>query len=208
LAKGITEIGKKIISMNAEFLSDEEVIRITDEEFVEVLRENLVGNFDLKLSISTAEADNQKAEELAFMLQTTAQAIGPELATIILADIARLRKMPLLAKKLEEYQPQPDPLAQRKAELEIALLEAQIATEQSKAFENNAQAQLDLSRARKEGSQADKLDLDYVEQETGVTQERDLQKQKAQSEGNINLELFKKALETPKETSPEQETQQ
>jgi len=114
LAEGIKQIGRKFIAMNAEFLSEEEVIRITNEKFVTVKRDDLAGNFDLKLTISTAEADNDKAQELAFMLQTTGQTMGVEFSQIILADIAKLRKMPALAKKIQEFKPTPDPLEQEK----------------------------------------------------------------------------------------------
>lgn len=197
LAAGIIQIGRKLISMNAEFLSDEEVIRITDTEFVAVRRDDLAGNFDLQLSISTAEEDNQKAQELAFMLQTTGPNDDPAIRRMIQADIARLRKMPDLAKKLEEYQPQPDPMAIKKAELEIALLEAQIAKEQSLTVKHTATAELDghkigkeqsqaelnmarsdaeHAKARHLGSKADSQDLDYLEQESGTHQERELQK--------------------------------
>jgi hypothetical protein len=113
LANGIVEIGRKIIAMNGEFLSEEEVVRVTNEEFVTVRRDDLPGNFDLKLTISTAEADNQKAQELAFMLQTMGNSMPMDMSQMILADIARLRKMPDLAKKIETYQPQPDPMAQK-----------------------------------------------------------------------------------------------
>ena len=34
LAKGMTEIGNKIIAMNAVFLSEKEVIRVTNKEFI------------------------------------------------------------------------------------------------------------------------------------------------------------------------------
>ena len=202
LADGMKEIGHKIIGMNAEFLSEEEVIRITNEEFVAVRRDDLQGRFDLTLGISTAEADNQKAEELAFMLQTMGNNMDANMSQMILADIAKLRKMPELAKRIEEYQPQPDPIAQKKAELEVALLEAQIATEQSKAQENQAEAQLDLAKADtervKQGSltsDKDKKDLDFVEQEAGITQERELEKNAAQAKGNMALKAFEKLLD-------------
>lgn len=183
LSSGIIKIGRKIISMNAEFLSDTEVIRITNDQFVKVRRDDLAGNFDLSLSISTAEEDNNKAQELAFMLQTMGNNMNPELSKMILSDIARLRKMPDLAQKIEAFQPQPDPLAQKKAELEVALLEAQVATEQSKAMLNQAQAQLSSGKIGTEMAKADHLksgtdmkNLEFVEQESGVNQERELQK--------------------------------
>lgn len=48
LAYGVVLIGRKIVSLNAELLSDEEVIRITDEEFVTVRRDDLPGNYDIR----------------------------------------------------------------------------------------------------------------------------------------------------------------
>jgi hypothetical protein len=44
LAQGMVEIGNKIIAMNAVFLSEEEVVRVTNQEFVKVKREDLKGN--------------------------------------------------------------------------------------------------------------------------------------------------------------------
>jgi O-glycosyl hydrolase len=57
LSNAIVKIGRKIVSMNSEFLSDREVIRITNDEFVKVDKNDLAGNVDLKLSIYTAEEE-------------------------------------------------------------------------------------------------------------------------------------------------------
>ena len=175
LSNGINQIGRKIISMNSEFLEDEEIIRITNEEFVAINRNDLGGKYDIKLNISTAEADEQKGSELAFMLQTMGNSMPAEMSQMVLADIAKLRKMPDLAKRIEEYQPQPDPVAEMKAKLEVALLEAQIANETAKAKENEvdvalktAKTQTEQAKARSMHSDADSKDLSFVEQESGV----------------------------------------
>ena len=188
LSSGVVQVGRKILAMNREFLSEEEVIRITNEEFVTVRRDDLPGDFDLKLSISTAEEDNNKAEQLAFMLQTVGPNEDPSVRRMILADICRLRKMPDLAKRLEEYQPQPDPLMQEKAQLEVALLRSQVEENQARSQKYLQAAQLDAARSGTEGakqghlnSAKDLLDLDFVEQESGVKQERDMQKQGEQA---------------------------
>ena len=173
------------------------MVRITNDEFVKIRRDDLAGEFDLKLSISTAEEDNNKAEELAFMLQTTGNGMDPGMQKMILSDIARLRKMPDLAKKIESYEPQPDPLAQRKAELEIALLEAQINAENAKTQERLATAQLNGAKVGTEGAKAgnissdtDLKNLDFVEQESGVKQERDLQRVGEQAKSQAKLKLL------------------
>lgn len=198
LSSGITKIGRKILSMNAEFLSDEEVVRITNDEFVKIRRDDLAGEFDLKLSISTAEEDNNKAEQLAFMLQTMGNNMDPELSRMILGDIAKLRKMPDLAQKITSYQPPPpDPMMQKKMELEVALLEAQLMNEQSKAQLNQATAGLNEAKIGteqvKQGnlqSDTDQKNLDFVEQESGVKQERDLQKHGEQARSQAKLKLM------------------
>ena len=205
LSAGMVKIGRKFISMNSEFLSDEEIVRITNDQFVKIRKDDLAGNFDLKLSISTAEEDNNKAEQLAFMLQTIGPNSDPELSKMILADITRLRKMPDLAHKIESFKPEPDPLQQKKAELEIALLEAQIAAENARAQRDSAQAQLDMAKIGTEGakaghlkSDADLKNLNFVEQESGVTQERDLQKSGEQARSQAQLKTLDHQMQREK----------
>jgi hypothetical protein len=171
LANGINQIGRKIISMNSEFLDDEEIIRVTNEEFVAINREDLGGMYDIKLNISTAEADNEKAQELSFMLQTMGNNMDPAMSQMILSDIARLRKMPDLAKQIKEYQPQPNPMAEQKAQLEMQLLQAQIQNETAKAMENQvdveykkAKTVTERSKSRNIDSKSDMEDLNFVEQ--------------------------------------------
>jgi hypothetical protein len=194
LAAGIIECGRKITAMNAVWLEDEEVVRITNEEFVTIDRQDLSGKIDIKLKISTAEADDTKAQELAFMLQTTGPNSDPGEVRMIRAEIAKLRKMPELAKKIEEYQPEPDPLAVRLQELEIEEAEARIAKLHSEARENDAESELDLAKARQAQSDADLKDLDFVEKESGTQHERDVDKITSQADGNIRHEAVKAAL--------------
>jgi len=175
LSTGLTQIGRKVISMNAEFLEDEEIVRITNEEFVKIDRNDLGGKYDIKLNISTAEADNEKAQELAFMLQTTGPNSDPGEVRMIRAEIAKLRKMPELAKRIEEYQPQPDPLAQQMQMLEMEMLKARIANETAKGQENQvdvglkqAKTATEQAKARNMHSDSDGKDLDFVNAESGV----------------------------------------
>lgn len=183
LSAGLKEIARKFISMNSEFLSEEEIIRITNEEFVTVRRDDLAGNIDLRLNISTAEADKAKSERLAFMLQTTAQSMGPEFTTKILSEIAKLDKMPDLAHELANWkQPEPSPEQQELAQLEIALKKAQLANEIAKGKENEvdvilktAKTETERAKAKELGSTTDLKDLDFVDRESGNTRERELE---------------------------------
>lgn len=205
LGEGIQKIGKKILAMNAEFLSDEEVIRITDEDFVTINRDNLKGTFDVELGISTAETDQIKAQELSFMMQTMGQSLPFDLTKLILSDIARLRKMPDLAKKLEKYSPEPDPMQQQlqqleveKLQLENALIKAKIDAVYMDAQHKNVDGQVKQAKARNLEADTNLKSLDFVEQESGVKQERDLQRMQAQSKGNMQRDVLNVALNQTK----------
>ncbi len=201
LSDGVIKIGRKIIGMNALFLEDEEVVRVTNEEFVQIRRDDLMGEFDLRLTISTAEEDNAKAQELAFMFQTLGPNVDWGITAMILGDIAELRKMPDLAKKIRDYQPQPDPIAEQKAQLELLLLQAQIATEQARAASFGSGANLntqkigtEAAKAKALSSSADLTDLDFVERESGVTQARDLEKMWTQADAQTRMKLVENYL--------------
>ena len=191
LAKGMTEIGEKMIAMNGEFLSEEEVIRVTNTEFVKIKREDLAGNFDLTVDISTAEVDNQKAQDLGFMLQTIGPNMDFGMVQMILADIADLKRMPALAERIRRYQPQPDPLVEKAKELEIMKLEKEIEEIVARTERLKADAQKKLA-------EADHKNLEVVEQETGTKHERDMEKQKGQAEGNQNMLITKALLDKRK----------
>lgn len=202
ISAGLVQVARKIVAMNAEWLEPEEVVRITNEEFVNVRRDDLAGNFDLKIGVSTAEEDEKKAQELAMMLQTMGPNMDPAMTKMILSDIARLRKMPELAKKIETYEPQPDPMQVRMQELQMALLEAQIATEQAKAASLGTQAAVNQGKSITEGAKTRNLDadtdrknLDFVEQESGVHQERDLQKAAVQAASQEKLAVTQHILD-------------
>lgn len=197
LAKGMADIGTKICAMNAVFLSEKEVVRITNEQYVEINREDLKGNFDIEVDINTAEIDNQKSQDLGFMVQTLGNTVDQTITLSLVAKIAELKRMPDLAHELRTWQPQPDPMEEQLKQL--AIQKAQLENEelQSKIALNNA-------KAKEAASSGDLKDLDYLEQESGTKHARDMEKQKAQSQGNQNLQITK-ALTTPTkegETTP------
>jgi hypothetical protein len=189
IAKGMIEIGQKIVSMNAVFLSKEEVIRVTNSEFVTVKREDLQGNFDLDTDISTAEVDNQKAQDLAFMLQTIGNNMDMSITLMILAEIAELKRMPELAEKLRRFKPEVTPEQQQMQALQLEEMKLKVEELRSKVELNRAKAAEALASK-------DQKNLDYLEQETGTKHARDMQKQGAQARGNQALQVTK-ALTTP-----------
>jgi hypothetical protein len=201
LSSGMCKIGRKIIAMNQEFLDEKEVVRITNEQFIEVRKDDLAGQFDLDLTISTAEEDNAKAQELAFILQTVGPNSDPEMTKMIMADIARLRKMPDIAHKIEMYQPQPDPYQQKIQELEILKLQAEIATEQARAASFGAQANLNTQKINTEGAKANHLQaaadretLDFVQEETGTNHERAMDGLRTQAQSQLGLKIAESQL--------------
>ena len=201
ISAGVVKVGRKIIAMNQAWLDEEEVVRVTNEQFVAVRRDDIQGMFDLALTISTAEEDNAKAQELAFILQTAGPVMGTDLIKMVMSDIAKLRKMPDIAKKIMDFQPQPDPIAEAKAQLEIKLLEAQIATEYARAASFGAGANLstvkqgtEQAKAKALDASADKTNLDFVEQSTGVTQERSLQGLRTQAEAQAATKVVESVI--------------
>lgn len=192
LAQGIAELGRRIISMNAEFLSEEEVVRITNDEFVTVARDELAGEFDLKVDISTAEVDEQKSQDLAFMLQTVGPNTDFEFVKMILTEIAELKRMPRLAEELRNFSPTPDPLEQRRMEAEVRKLELENAELESKIALNNAKAQEALMKA-------ERTEREDLEGGLGVTHQRQVEQDGAQARANQDLEVTKALLKPKKE---------
>ena len=189
LSAGLEKIGRKIIAMNAEFLDDEEVIRITNKKFRTIRRDDLTGDFDLRVKISTAESDNQKIEKLAFMMQTGQQSMDPEEAKLVRAEIYKLQKMPDLADKILSYQPQPDPVQQEMQQLQLERmrlenikLQSEIEERNSRAIENQvdvelkqAKTQNELAKAGKLTSEKDLADQEFIRRDFGVDHQQKMQ---------------------------------
>ncbi len=180
LAAGMIMIGRKITSMNQQFMSEEEVVRVTDEEFVVVKRSDLAGEFDLIVDISTASVDEQRAQDLGYMLQTMGPDMDPGLSQVILSEIADLKRMPALAERIRSYEPKPDPLAQKMQELQIVQLEQQIALEEAKTMKTTAEAE--------------NIALDTQMDADGTSHERAVETVGAQAAGNRDLEVTKALL--------------
>ena len=135
------------------------------------------------------------------MLQTMGNTMPQPMSQIILEDIARLRKMPELAKKIKDFVPQPDPVHEQIQQLEIVKLQAEIEKIQSETLENTAEAGLDDAKAEQARSDTDLKDLQFVETESGVTQERNLEQDGAQARANLERDVIKEALKGGNEGS-------
>jgi hypothetical protein len=188
-AAGVAKIGQKFLSMSKDFLTDEEIIRVTNDVFVAITRDGIDGKFDVTVSVSSAEEDNLKAQELSFMLQTVGPAVKDfGIIKKVMSEIARLRKMPELAHDLMNYEPQPDPLEVARVQAEVAKLEAETRAE-------NARADYYIAQAKKAAAEADHQALETVEQGTGTTHVRDMAQLEAQGEANQDLTITKGLLD-------------
>lgn len=201
LAKGIEEVGKRFLAMSAEFLEDEELVRITNDRFVKIQRKELAGEYDLKISVVSAEENSARSQELSFMLQTLGPSVPLPIANKLLVEYARINKLPDIAHEIKNYQPEPDPL-QEQMQL-LALQEMSLKIEQAKLNLDATQIENALkvaeiahtqAKTAKARSEADLSSLDFVEQESGVKQARDVERIQAQAMGNIQLEERKAQL--------------
>jgi len=178
----IKPLMRKWMSYNSEFLSDEEVVRITSEKFVEVRRDDLGGKIDIDIAISTAEDNAAKSQELSFLLQTLGNSVPFELTQKVLGKIARLSRMPDLEKELLEFKPEPDPMEQQLKQLEIEKLKAEIAAIKADTRENlgdeaekfakadkiKAETQKILSETEKISSEKDLKDLQFLKEDEQI----------------------------------------
>ena len=134
-------------------------------------------------------------------MQTMGQSLPFELSKLILSEIAKLRKMPDLAKNIEKYAPEPDPVQQQLQQLEMQNLQLKNQLIQAQIQETIANAQkilgagnVDMAKARNLEADTNLKSLDFVEQESGVKQERDLQRMQAQAKGNMQRDVLNVAL--------------
>ena len=181
---------RKWMSYNSEFLEEEEIIRVTNEQYIPIRRDDLDGRIDIDISISTAEDNAAKSQEISFLLQTVGPNEDPTIRRELMAQILELMRMPEQAEKLRNYQPQPDPMQQQLQQmqmqqmmLEMEKLKAEIADKYARAGENEidaevkkAKAQVEMAKARKLGSEADTMDLDFMMKDQGMDQMKEMQK--------------------------------
>lgn len=192
----MANIGRKTIMMNQAFMPEEQVIRITNKEYVTIKREDIQGEFDLIVDVSTPEKDNEKSQDLGMILQTNAANMDPELAKKVLGKIVRLKKEPTLAHQIETHQTEPtqqelethqanmEEAMMRKKLLQMQILEmakkienmdANILEKTSRIAENakdtveaQAHAELYLAQADKLRSETDKIDKEFVDSSDGL----------------------------------------
>jgi hypothetical protein len=179
----IKPLMRKWMEYNSEFLKEEEIVRMTNDEFVPIKRDDLKGLIDIEIEVSTAEDNSAKGQELSFLLQTLGQGMDIGMKNLLMSQIAKLHKMPDLAKQLQEYKPEPDPYIEKMKELEMQKLMSEIEERNSRARENavdiqvkSAKAQLDQAKAANMQSDTDLKDLDFTRTAEGRSFQEEMQK--------------------------------
>lgn len=201
IAEGIVQVAYKFQAMNSELLTKDDVIRLTNKKFVQVDPDNLNGDFDLTIDISTPEMDKAKADDLVMMMQTGQNTFPFEFVQRIIAEIARLKNMPDLEQYILEYAPEPDPLQEELKQLELAKVRAEIAEIEARTAETLAKAQVNLAevdvrhaRADNTVSQTDKNNIQTYKEANGISQEEKLQIEESKARIKEQQDLLKHRL--------------
>jgi len=131
-----TRIFEDWLAYGMEFLEEEQIRAL----FGDIPKEAMLGEYHVKLSVSTELNKQVQIQQLNLLLQQS-QAMGqsapPEVMNAIVAEMFDLFDKPHLAEALRSYQPQPDPMQQQMMQLEMQKLQAEI-------NKLNAEAQTDL----------------------------------------------------------------
>jgi hypothetical protein len=206
LSEMFKDIARMTVAMNQAFLEEQEVIRITNR-FVAVRRDDLTGEFDFDMDISTQERDNDTSQKLTMLLQTNAASMRPEIQHKMYKKLAMLWKMPDLAEDLGEYTPpQANPMEEEmhkhqletlrleniKLKKQIEELDSRITDRISRAIENQsdvtqkeAKALLDDAKARKLNTESDLNDQRFTESYDGTDVQKKMALTAQQYENNL-----------------------
>lgn len=207
------DMARMTISMNQVFLSEEEVIRVTDKEFVTIKRDDLQGEFDLKIKVSTPEKDEDQANKIMTLMQTNAANMDPEISKKHYVKMAELWKLDDLAESVANYVPQPNPKQEELLALQIeeqklknALAMKQLEDYDSKIYERlsrtdenvkgdsalkQAKADQAFATAEKLKAETDILDSSFLALQTGQKRMEEIQDQEFKLAGEIAKEETK-----------------
>jgi len=219
------DMARMTIAMNQVFLSEEEVVRITDKEFVTVKRDDLQGDFDLRVQVSTPEKDEDQANKIMKLMQTNAANMDPSIAKMHYVKMAELWKLNDLAEAVDSFEPQANPQQQQLLELQIeeqklknALAmkqlddyDSRIAERVSRATENQYDQQLKSSKAEQQlavaeklRSETDILDASFMRLQDGTDRLEKVQDEEYKASVDMAKQQFQKAaLNVPAKTISE-----
>ena len=180
---------RKWIRYIKEFMEPQEIERITDKPFVQAQNDN---EYDIKIHLESKETRAAKAQQTGFVLQTMGPNMPHEQQQTLLARYMKLVGEPDIAKSIEDYKPQPDPVQQQMQQLELAKLQAEVKNEQAKGMENaqdvelkKAKTAVEQAKARSLHSDSDIKDLNFLKEEQGIPHQEDMQKEQLKAEKEL-----------------------
>ena len=195
IAKGLEEIGAKILKMNTEWLNEEEVFAITQTDFVKIRKEDLQGNFFLQVRIKSNSEAEGKAQQMSFLFQTMGPNADWGMQKLMLLELGQLYNLDTFVSALQKYEPQPDPIQQELAQLEVELAKAKLQKEQEEAAYYRARSNYIDAQIGNTQADTDLKNLDFMEQQEGVKHARQKEiveaQARAQNEGKIATETLK-----------------
>lgn len=195
ISRGLEKIGNKILAMNMEWLEEEEVVALTQFDFINIKREDLKGDFKLSVKLKSNSEAEGKAQQLTFMAQTLGAEADWGLRKIMLMEIGSLYNLDTFVSAIKDYEPQPDPIQQELAQVELETAKAKLAKEQAETQYYEARAAFIDAQIGNVQSQTDLNALDFMEQQEGVKHARQREiveaQARAQNEGKIATEMLK-----------------
>jgi len=215
------DMARMTIAMNQVFLDEETVVRITDREFVKVKRDDLEGDFDLRVKVNTPEADDDKATKIMKLLQTNAATMDPGIVKLHYVQLAELWKLETLAGAVEAFEPKPDPMREELMRLQIeeqklknAMIQKEMESEDSKIFERlsrkeeNLSADIDLKKAKAEqalavaaklNEESDLLSQSFLEIQSGEKRQEAIEDQQFKADVELAKEEKKSDIKMAQE---------
>jgi hypothetical protein len=200
------------MSYNAAFLQPEEVIRITNEEFVPIKRDDLLGNVDIDITVASLEDNSAKSQELSFLLQTLGNSVPFEITQHLMGDMLELMRMPEQAKRIREFQPPKDDMQEQVKQLELQRMQLELAKLQSEIERNKAKsaedqvdvilkqnkAELEAAKARLTNSTADLKDMDFLRADEGIDHQQKMAEFSAKQQATLDskaLDAYHRSLD-------------
>ena len=160
LSNALIQLAIKVMRLDIELLSDEEIMLKTGQEQVFIERNQYQPLFGMNIDISTPIIRMQKADRLAFLLQTNGNNMDAKERRLYQAQISRLEGEESLAKSIMDFEPQGNPLQDKLLQLEIQEKEAKI--EREKAMTNYY-----IALAKQASSDKDLKDLEFKQKIEG-----------------------------------------
>lgn len=195
ISKGLEKVGNKILAMNMEWLNEEEVVALTQDKFIKINRRDIKGDFHLSVKLKSNSESEGKAQQLTFLAQTLGADADWGLRQLMLIEIGQLYGLDTFVSAIKNYEPQPDPIMQEKAQLENEILKAKLAKEQAETEYYAARSAFIDAQIGNVQADTDLKALDFMEEQEGVKHARQREivtaQAEAQNRGKILSEWLK-----------------